>query len=116
MTDDNYQLVHFKNYQDHYYFLIKHIQDKKYFMIPLDHSSSYLIKTYNRKIIDLNDQRNQDNQPLLNLLNAESLEYFVNDQPAMQTLIDFIQLGDKYAVIGKQSFLNDFINKVYYQK
>ena len=116
MVDDNYQLLHLKHYHDHYYFLIKHIYDKKYFMVPLDHNSSGLINTYNRKMINLADQHNKDNRNLLNLFNSTSLEYFINDQPAIETLIYFIRLGDNSAVLNKQVFLNNFINQFYYKK
>lgn len=113
--------------QHDYSFLIKAINDTKYFIIPVDHYDADLIESYNRQKVEFNYQETKDwftnklQTTLTMTINHQEKQietsnqqvtYKLNDPATIDKLIDFITLGDQTTRDIKKSFLKEYIHEL----
>lgn len=106
----NYKLFYIQYNTETFSFLGKQIDDRKWFLIPLDHRAAYLISNYNRVLATINANRIQINNIKIDV------DYIakINDTDkatAIDTLIDFIDLGNRNTEIIKKTFLKEYMKK-----
>lgn len=102
--------VRAKNETFPFSFLGKQIGYDQWHLISLDHHAAYLIRDYSRTLVEIKDGyiKTQDN--------IIDVDYVVemndNVKPkAINTLIDFIGLGNDNTRIIKKAFLKEYIKE-----
>lgn len=106
----NYKLLYVRAKDETFSFLGKQIGNDEWYLIPLDHRAAYLIGDYSRVLVKIKDGY------IKAMDNIIDVEYVIemNDNvkiKAIDTLIDFINLGNDNTRIVKKAFLKEYIKE-----
>lgn len=106
----HYKLFYVRVEGETFNFLGKQIDDNKWFLIPLDHRAAYLISSYDRILVEIKDGYIKTQDSIIDVDYVVEMNDNVKPK-AIDTLIDFMSLGNDNTRIVKKAFLKKYIKE-----
>ena len=106
----HYKLLYVRTEDETFSFLGKQINDDKWFLIPLDHRAAYLIRSYDCILVEIKDGYIKTQDSIIDVDYVVEMNNNVKPK-AINTLIDFIGLGNDNTRIIKKAFLKEYIKE-----
>lgn len=92
---------------DNIYMICKHIDNDRYYLIPVDHEAAYILNSYNRVHAIIKDGRVRYNNKTWEFEDRK----IANTIADLEHLIDFVNLGDQFAHFIKKQIIKEAIKK-----
>lgn len=106
----DYKLLYVRAKDETFSFLGKQIGHDKWYLIPLDHRAAYLISDYSRTLVEIKDGYIKIMDSIIDVEYVVEMNNNVKPK-AINTLIDFMSLGNDNTRIIKKAFLKEYIKE-----